>query len=145
MIQYCNYPCSSTQFLYQNGSCLSICQTPFVLVSQGDFRFCNFICTDTTNFYYLADGTCRSGCEYPYTIINQVSCAILLSASDAHQVAAVSGISNKTTQAVGATSVAVSIFSSSDPTSFFLESTLKDAVEHTLYAYRLSTKAAGDI
>ena len=125
MIQYCNYPCSSTQFLYQNGSCLSICQTPFVLVPQGDFRFCNFICTDTASFYYLADGTCRSTCEYPYTIINQVSCAIILSASDAHQVTAISGISNSTTQAVGATSVAVSIFSSSDPTSFFLKALSK--------------------
>ena len=121
VIKYCNYPCSSSEFLYQNGSCLSTCQIPFVLAVQGDFHFCNFICTDTTNYYYLAESICRSGCGYPYSIISQVSCAIILSESDAHQVTAVSGISNSTTQAVGATSVAVSIFTSSDPTSFFLK------------------------
>ena len=121
IVQYCNYPCSSSEFLYQDGSCRSTCQTPFVLATQGSFRFCNFICTDATNYYYQVDGTCRSGCEYPYSIINQVSCAIILSEGDVHQVTAVSGISNSTTQAVGATSVAVSVLTSSDPTSFFLK------------------------
>ena len=117
---FCNYPCSSGQYLYQNTSCLATCSFPFYERKEGTFKFCDFICPDLSNYYYPDERYCRPACSYPYSIIGLVQCEIILSASDAAQAATISNITNATSQALGATSVAMSFFSLGDPTSFFL-------------------------
>ena len=65
----CGYPCNNTnQYLYQNGSCLSVCSSPFSYVNEGGFRFCRFICPLTS--YLFLPSTCATTCAFPYNASN---------------------------------------------------------------------------
>ena len=63
---YCDAPCSSTGYVYSNGSCLTICPSPFSGVLGGT---CNFPCSSSMNYYQ--NQSCLQICQANYLNINE--------------------------------------------------------------------------
>jgi len=57
---FCSYPCSSDQFLFGNGSCLSTCPSNFKLNVEGKNKVCTYPCS--AEEYLYEDGSCLNSC-----------------------------------------------------------------------------------
>jgi len=65
---FCNYGCTSSQYLYWNGSCLNSCETPLISETQGTTnqrKFCWYPCQPAEYLYW--NGSCVSTCPSPLT------------------------------------------------------------------------------
>ena len=60
----CEYPCLAGEYLYENGTCLSQCDSPFESAIEGGKAFCRFVCAD----YVYEDGECNPTCDSPLII-----------------------------------------------------------------------------
>jgi hypothetical protein len=61
----CEFPCSSSQFLYDNGTCISTCPSPFIKISQGIENYCKFPCSGS--LYYNPNNRQCAPCPSPWT------------------------------------------------------------------------------
>ena len=59
----CTYPCSSNEYLYFNGSCLSTCPSPLTTLTYYSRGFCDYSCPSSDYLYW--NGSCLSTCPSP--------------------------------------------------------------------------------
>ena len=62
--QFCDYPCSPSQFAYPNSTCSSACSSPYQQRVDNTYKFCDYPCS-SSQFAY-ANSTCSSACPSPY-------------------------------------------------------------------------------
>ena len=65
VLQYCDLPCSSSDYLYANGSCLASCPSPYLIEDDGNVVYCNEPC-QPNEYYYSFNDTCLTTCPDPY-------------------------------------------------------------------------------
>ena len=63
-INYCNPPCASGQYLYQNRSCKTTCSSPFVSEVSDSIAYCNLPCSSSQ--YLYQNGSCSPNCSSPF-------------------------------------------------------------------------------
>jgi len=59
----CKYPCSTSEYLYWNSSCLNSCPELLITTVYKDRNFCEFPCGETQYLYW--NGSCLSTCPSP--------------------------------------------------------------------------------
>jgi len=62
-VNVCLSPCTSDEYAYKNGSCLTTCPYPLQSSKTANFNFCNG-CGGSQFLYY--DGSCKADCTYPW-------------------------------------------------------------------------------
>ena len=62
----CTYPCSSSQYLLEDGTCVDICE--YSARSEEGYKFCTKA-DPCENGYIYEDGTCDSECPAPYELV----------------------------------------------------------------------------
>jgi len=56
--------CKSGYYLFQNNTCLSSCDTPFVITSSGSTYYCSKPCSGS--LFYYNNGSCLANCSSPF-------------------------------------------------------------------------------
>jgi len=69
-LKYCYNPCSSSQYLYPDGSCDATCSTPLKQITIGDIPYCQSPCSDPSQFCSGATTSCLSSCPSPLVTTN---------------------------------------------------------------------------
>ena len=112
--------CQPSYYTYQNGSCLTKCDYPFLLTQENGLKQCKRPCSNPQDYYYTVDKICKTACPSPFqsqTFDNIKVCwsTTGVNIEEAQQVqAAVSSIT-KQGKATGTSMKVTSAFSSSNP------------------------------
>ena len=78
IIKLCIYPCKAGEYLYWDGQCKTNCSFPLSFRNESGKMYCDFPCSDTSNFLYW-NGTCSSSCPSPFiqsNISNRKTCLL---------------------------------------------------------------------
>jgi hypothetical protein len=65
-VDYCTYPCDSSQYLLEDGSCVDVCD--YSARTEDGYKFCTKADPCDTGYIY-EDGTCDSECPSPYQLV----------------------------------------------------------------------------
>ena len=70
--KYCQYPCSSSEFLDDDGFCQSTCPTPYSSITYLEKQFCQNPCESSE--YILEDSSCVEDCPSPMELQDSIFC-----------------------------------------------------------------------
>ena len=123
VVLLCNKPCSRQYYFFPDGQCELNCTLPMVTTVINGVSSCLSPCANFTNYYYYeANETCISTCEYPNIIKDQIyysSCVYAESASsltpnDMSQIDATISVVDIGTTSIAITTTLVNIIGASN-------------------------------
>lgn len=124
----CSSVCLSSYYIINNSSglyCLITCSSPLYPITHANgVSYCGNFCSDSEPNYYPAYNVCKSSCEYPYNLVNNI-CSYKLSSTEEATAAGLSSYMSTINQISFTTTAVSTLIFLSNPSSVCLISLSK--------------------
>ena len=129
--QYCD-ACQAGLYMYSNSTCIASCSSPRKQRTLMNSQFCDNPCPSSSKYYYTSDNTCKSTCNNPYFVFDDVICILGLSQEEVKQAQTISGVLSVTGSTTSNVGTAASLINFNNPTGLCLAG-LSDMLNYVKY------------